>query len=268
MAAGLAIVVLVSIMYVVHPRSLWMGQPEDLVAALYTIVVCYALITGATLVATEVDSGTVVELFARPIDPLKIWLSKVLFGLFTIYALYFVAELLGVAAVIMREKEVSVDMLTAGDTWNLPNAVMFALPAEIFAIALFASTLATHAIVAVLGAVALAVVHGSLVLFVYAIMFRQMFGHLAAFPGRLGHSGFEIMLSVFMWLGWLIYFPLSAHMFRRGQIQSGLKLPKWREAARCLGIMVLIQLSPHLAVLPFVLIWIGFKAFIMSAMPW
>jgi len=234
------------------------------VAVLYTIVVCYAVITGATLVATEVDSGTVVELFARPVHPLKIWLSKVLFGLFMIYALYFVAELLGVTAVSVTGNEVSIDVLTAGDIWNLPHAVMFALPAEVSAISLFVSTLTSQAIVAVFGAIALTVIHGSLVMSVYVIMFRQMFGHRAVFTSTLGHSGLEVVLSVFIWFSWLIYFALSAHMFRRGQIQSGLKLPKWREAARCLGIMVLVQLSPHLVILPFALLWIGFEAFIMS----
>ena len=66
-------------------------EPEFAAFIQCVIVLTYAAVVGVSLVAAEVKTDTIRELFARPINPFMLWLSKFLFGILTIAIVLVVA---------------------------------------------------------------------------------------------------------------------------------------------------------------------------------
>jgi Tol biopolymer transport system component len=212
---GLALVVLFPIIYAVHPRHLGVAA-QDVVVMQYGVALLYALLMGSTLVAPEIASGTIGELFARPVNPWKVWLSKLLFGLMTTAGVFLVAVLAGALAAAPVFKTSVFSMFLRGlEDSSVSMVAVFLLPALVLAISMFTSTLTEQPILAMIGTV---IVMAAVVAYSFALRdARVLTSSLAA----------VIALAVFL--------ALSGLLFARGQIHTGVRGPKWRLAALSVG---------------------------------
>jgi len=236
MVLGLALVVLFPIIYTVHPRHLGVAA-QDVVVLQYGVALLYALLMGATLVAPEVASGTIGELFARPVNPWKVWLSKLLFGLMTTAVVLLVAVLAGAIASAPVLKASVVSMLSRGLADSAVSRVgVFLLPALVLAISMFASALTEQPILAMIGTV---FVMAALV--AYSVAWTVL---LSVFGG-LREEGRALVSSLAALTALAVFLALSGLLFARGQIHTGVRGPKWRlatVAVGCVAVLAVIAL--------------------------
>jgi len=230
-ALGLLVPVMFCILYATHPRHLGI-KAVDVPATLYAIGVLYALLIGSVLISQEIGSGAISELFARPVNPWKVWLSKFLFGLITTAAVVAFAVVLGL---IVASR---VDGIALPDMWSravgkVAVTLLILIPAAVLAAALFSSTMTEQPILAILGA---AFVAGAFTAywFRWAFLMAIIGGHAEAVRRFIAVLGVSTSL--------LLSLALSALIFVKGQLHTGLRAPRWRLASTCVGFLVLICL--------------------------
>ena len=247
--AGMVAVVILAMAHRIPPDGMLISESGDLLLIIYCIVVCYACVVGATMVAPEVGNGTINELFARPISPLKIWLSKVVYGLLTICVMYFFAELVG--SIAAREAlPLSGFQLLLHDGEGfvaVTHSVLLLLPVALFAIALFSSTLATQTVLAFLGATVIAAIFvfpGTILATWPEVIFQVYpFEFAPAYEGSLGYAfGDMCFLIVPLTVTVVLFLRLSARVFLEGDIHVESSERKLPVAFRCLGMIALWEL--------------------------
>ena len=118
----------------------------------YAIVCVYALLVGSNLVASEIHTNTVQQLFALPYEPLKMWLSKYIYGLSTTAAVLVCAALVGILCAGKTGDGGTGFLRTydAGESLILPILLLRAV--SFFSISSVLSTLVRRPIEAVVGA--------------------------------------------------------------------------------------------------------------------
>jgi len=222
---GLLFVLLFPVIYAVHPRHLYV-KAEDVPVLQYFVVAFYSLLIGSTLVAPEIASGAIRELFARPVKPWKIWLSKALFGMITAVALLIVAELVSllIAGAVSERGAVRILSSVVGD---VPLLFLILVPAVFVAASLLTSNMTEQPILATVGAV---------LLLIPFHLYWIAWALLLIYGGRTQEYvtvNLAIPLAVFPSL--VVFLGLSALVFTRGQINTGLRAPKWRLAGVSTG---------------------------------
>ena len=209
----------------VGARMLWTtnlsyeGMDEELA---FAVLVAYALVTGSVMVASETRSGTIVELFSRPIDPWKVWLGKAAFGLAATY-LPVGIYLAGVLATPSKGILFDVGLLALSPVFG-------------FAVAMFASTLASKPLHALAGAV-LCIAGGYVTCL--AALHEILFGSLDILPVDLIDVP---MLYIGLGSGALLFLAFSFVVFVKGQIHTGQPRRKWQLAAGLLSGTVAVGL--------------------------
>jgi len=201
----------------------------------YGIVLCYALLLGSTLVGSEIASGAIADLFSRPVNPWKLWFSKVLFGLLTTGALLVFAGLVGVAAVSTVVAPRPLALLVSAQR-DLPLALILVLPAAVFFISLFCSAMTEQPFLAM--AVSL------FIMAVWAAMCWLLWAWVLTMAGAVMDS-FEVGLTLLVGIIFclVMFVPSSGLVFAKGQIHTGLRGLKWRVAGICFTATVLIGIS-------------------------
>ncbi len=170
--------------------------------ALLFLPILIALFAGAGLFASEADRGTVPLLFSLPLSRLRIWLSKVLAGLFLTAAAS--SLLLVVGNLLIPNPQ--------GEPTIIANAYIIDLclwTLFVYAVAVFASTLTTHSIAATLLSLLLAGGLGAL-----AITVTQLGGFL------LGYDQADTVMDTGIWAA-VTALPLllaSAVVVSRGEL--------------------------------------------------
>ncbi len=233
---GLALVILFPIIYAVHPRHLGVAA-QDVVVLQYGVALLYALLMGSTLVAPEVASGTIGELFARPVNPWKVWLSKLLFGLMTTAVVFFVAMLAGALAVapVLNTSVFSVLSQASGDS-SVYMAAVLLLPALVLAISMFTSTLTEQPILAMVGTV---------IVMAALAAYGAAWTVLLSVFGGLREDARVLISSLAALIAFALFLALSGLLFARGQIYTGVRRPKWRLAGvsvGCVAVLAVIAL--------------------------
>jgi len=232
---GVIISLLFTGLYAAHPRH-YNIQPQDVLGLQFFIVLGYALIIGSTLVAPEISSGAIRELFSRPINPWKLWYAKLLLGLITTAALLIIAESVGtiVASAIRQTSPVALLIQAKGTT--LPwGVIVLLLPAAVFSVSLFASALTEQPILAAVGTVLIIAVCN-----VIAFIWWFLLSMTAVMPTVVA-ARFMIVSDILACLA--IFLPLSGLVFAKGQIYTGLRGPKWRLAGTVLAAIVVILVT-------------------------
>jgi ABC-type transport system involved in multi-copper enzyme maturation permease subunit/Tol biopolymer transport system component len=233
---GLLFVLLFPVIYAVHPRHLYV-KAEDVPVLQYFVVAFYSLLIGSTLVAPEIASGAIRELFARPVKPWKIWLSKALFGVITALALLIVAELVSllVAGAVSEHSAARILSSIVGD---VPLLLLILVPTVFVAASLLTSNMTEQPILATVGAVLLLIPF-------HAYWIAWAF--LLIYGGRTQEYvtvNLAIPLAVVPSL--VVFLALSALVFTRGQINTGLRGPKWRLAGvstGCVAVVMIVALA-------------------------
>lgn len=233
---GLLFVLLFPVIYAVHPRHLHV-KAEDVPVLQYYVVAFYSLLIGSTLVAPEIASGAIRELFARPIKRWKIWLSKALFGMITAVVLVIVAELVSILVAGAVSERGAARMLSSA-VGELPLLFLVLVPAVFVAASLLASNMTEQPILATVGAVLLLAPFN-----IYWVAWAL----LLSYGGRIGKNVIEnLAVPLAVSTGLVVFLSLSALVFTRGQINTGLRGPKWRLAGAstgCVAVAMIVALT-------------------------
>jgi len=229
---GLLFVLLFPLIYGVDPRHLYV-KAEDVPVLQYFVVAFYSLLIGSTLVAPEIASGAIRELFARPVKPWKIWLSKALFGMITAVVLVIVAELAAIliAGAVSERGAARVLSSVVGD---LPLLFLALVPIVFVGAALLASNMTEQPILATVGAV---------LLLIPFHLYWIAWALLLSYGGRTERyllRNSAVPLAVLT--GLVLFSFLSALVFTRGQINTGLRGPKWRLAGVSVGCVAVVMI--------------------------
>ncbi len=115
----------------------------------YTIALVYALLIGSNLVASETHGQTIRQMFTLPYAPLKIWLSKYVYGFATTAVVFVCAGLVGILCAA-KTGDGGIGFLRtydAGESLLLPISLLRGI--AVFSVSLVVSTLATRPIEAV-----------------------------------------------------------------------------------------------------------------------
>jgi Tol biopolymer transport system component len=230
---GLLFVLLFPVIYAVHPRHL-LVKPEDVPVLQYYVVAFYSLLIGSTLVSPEIASGAIRELFARPIKPWKIWLSKALFGMITAVALLIVAEIVSILVAGAVSERGAAQMLSSV-VGEIPVLFLILVPTVFVAASLLASNMTEQPILATVGAVLLlAPFHVYWVAWALLLMMQG---------GRTeGHVIVDLAIPLAVLTGLVTFLSLSALVFTRGQVNTGLRGPKWRLAGVSIGCVAVVMI--------------------------
>jgi len=241
-ALGLLVPVLFCILYATHPRHLYI-KAVDVPATLYIIGVLYALLIGSLLISQEIGSGTISELFARPVNPWKVWLSKFLFGLLTTAAVILFAVVLGLI-VASRVDGIAVTDMWSRSVGKTPVTLLILIPPAVLAVALFASNMTEQPILAILGAVIAAAFYaaywGGWELLLSAAG-AYWYGSRLSFLVSGARLRMDLSVAMLEVISGLIFFAaVSGWIYAKGQLHTGLRAPRWRLAGTSIGCLALI----------------------------
>ena len=189
--------------------------PEDLPVL---VLLTYAVMVGSVTVAGDVASGAIVEIFSRPISPRKVWFSKTLFGL----VLSLVPALAYLASYHAFQSSFWVENIDIE-----PGALVF-VSSFAFAVAMFASTVASKSMHALPGALLCGAA--------YLLCWGGLIYKLERMLGFLPIEPESLIFGPAILAGTLLFLACSSVIFLRGRIHTGLTGSKWRLATGLLAI--------------------------------
>ena len=232
--AWMIIALLWSALYAVHPSHLYIRSQDALLVA-YGIVLCYALLLGSTLVGSEIASGAIADLFSRPVNPWKLWFSKVLFGLLTTGGLLVFAGFVCAVAVsaVLPTPHLSLLLLPQGVLTLVP---ILLITAAVFFVSLFSSALTIQPF--------LAMTVSLFILGAWATMWGLLWTWIMTTGEVMIHT-FEVglILAAAVTSCLVTLAPSSGLVFAKGEICTGLQGRKWRTAGFCLAAAVLVGIG-------------------------